>query len=522
MERFAFLTTNREEQFAGVDFKGGHHSITNELKTLFRPADVAVGPDGAIYVADWFDPRVGGHQDLDDETRGTIYRIAPKGFKPVVPKLDLATTEGQIAALKSPAVNVRALGFMKLKAQGAAAIPAVAALLDAKNPFHRARAIWLLAQLGDEGATRVEQLLRHEDSMMRIAAFRALRRAEHRVLENARTLAEDPSPAVRREVALALRDVPFAEARELLLTLAKGYDGKDRAYLEAWGIGCTGKEADVYAALASGAGGEARDPLKWSASHAGLVWRLTPAAAVKDLAMRAQAKTLSEEARLAAVTAIGFVPSRDAAMALIDIAVNAEGRVRQHATWWLMNYKDSRWKEHGLAAELKRRGLYDPETMTISSVTVPKPDPAAEAATNVEAVVALTGNAQRGAALAQACLLCHRIADTGAEYGPTLTGFAQRQPTEVVIRAILQPSTDIAHGYVGHEIVLKDGTVVHGLVHSAGDPLIVQSTGGFTQMIPADRVQSRTPMGRSLMLNAQQLGLSPQDVADVVAYLKTL
>ena len=32
---------------------------------------------------------------------------------------------------------------------------------------------------------------------------------------------------------------------------ARGYDGADRPYLEAWGIGCTGKEAEIYAALAA-------------------------------------------------------------------------------------------------------------------------------------------------------------------------------------------------------------------------------------------------------------------------------
>jgi hypothetical protein len=40
-------------------------------------------------------------------------------------------------------------------------------------------------------------------------------------------------------------------------------------------------------------------------------------------------------------------------------------------------------------------------------------------------------------------------------------------------------------------------------------------------MIPADRIRSRQPLGRSLMLSADQLGLSAQDVADIAAYLKT-
>jgi hypothetical protein len=46
--------------------------------------------------------------------------------------------------------------------------------------------------------------------------------------------------------------------------------------------------------------------------------------------------------------------------------------------------------------------------------------------------------------------------------------------------------------------------------------------GGLVQMIPADRVGSIHRMSRSLMLNAEQLGMTPQDVADIVAYLQSL
>jgi len=135
LDRFIFATSNPSQVLAGVDSKRG--KMGEDIGTFFRPSDVTVGPDGAIYIADWFDPRVGGHQDLDDQTAGAIYRVAPKGFKSVVPKFDLDTTDGQLKALCSPAVNVRALGYVKLHAQGAAAVGPVAALLKDENPYIR-------------------------------------------------------------------------------------------------------------------------------------------------------------------------------------------------------------------------------------------------------------------------------------------------------------------------------------------------------------------------------------------------
>lgn len=516
LERFDFLTSNKERDFAGIDSQRGALR-SEDLKTWFRPSDVAIGPDGAIYVADWFDPRTGGHQARDSSFSGAIYRIAPKGKKLTIPKFDLNTTEGQIMALKSPAVNVRSLGFNQLKEAGAASVLPVAALLNDPNPYIRARAVFLLAQLGPQGIAKTEEQLKSPDAQIRVAAYRALRRVNQNILGHAKTLATDASPAVRREVALSLRDVPIAQSRDLLLTLAKGYDGNDRSYLEAWGTGSKHKEAEMYAALASAAPGN--EPAKWPAAYANLIWRLTPVGAESAFAARAAAASLSEKDRLAAVTALGFIPTKDSVTALLDLAQKSTGMVKTHALWWLLNYKDIRWQDHGVDAALKERGLYDPSTVAVAPSVVPEPP--ASKLPPVAQILALKGDPAKGAATAQSCLLCHRIGDKGIDYGPALNGFARAQTPEVVINAIVNPSSEISHGYDGMQLTLRDGGQVHGLVLSSSDPLVVVSTGGLTQMIPANKIRSRQPLGRSLMLSADQLGLSAQDVADVTAYLKT-
>lgn len=274
----------------------------------------------------------------------------------------------------------------------------------------------------------------------------------------------------------------------------------------------------MYAALA--ATQAETDPLKWSAAYAGLVWRLTPAAAVPQLAIRAAATSLGEKQQLAAVTALGFIPTHEAAFALLDLAQHAEGLVQKQAFWWLLNYKDTRWAAQGLDAELKNRGLYDPAKIVFAESIVPMPPPSK--LPPVTEIAALKGDAVRGASLVTACYLCHRIGDKGVDYAPNLTAFGKQQTTDVLITSIVDPSADIAHGYEGTELTLDDGKIIDGLLLSTGDPIVIQSMGGVTQLIPANRVKKRARFDRSLMMGADQLGLNAQAVADLVAYLKGL
>lgn len=516
LERFDFVTSNKEGEFAGTDFKGGRNE-TKDLKTMFRPSDVAVGPDGAIYVADWFDARVGGHADWDETTSGTIYRIAPKGFKPKIPKVDFTTLDGAIAGLKSPAVNVRGAAHYALQAMGAKALKPVAKLLKDENPAVRARAVWLLSQLGEDGVNKVEPLLKDKDAQMRVVAFRALRRQNHDLLAHAKRLATDPSPAVRREVALALRDLPFEQAKDILVTLSKGFDGVDRTYLEAFGTGATGKESAVYDSLKPVL--IDADATKWSPQFAWLAWRLHPPQSVADFKARALSTALTDAERKRALTAIGYNATQDAADAMLEVAAKSDKSVKAEALWWLLNRKDSTWKEFGVNAALKARGIYDPDNVELIEAVIP---PAEPPKFTVAEVAKLSGDVKRGGErFASICASCHRAGDVGTEYAPNLTGWARRQTTEVLFNSVINPSADIASGFNGFELKTKEGLVIDGLVLSNGDPLIVQSAGGLTQTVPKARIESRKPLGRSLMMSADQLGVSAQDLADVAAWLRT-
>ena len=517
LERFDFLTSNKQKEFAGSDFLGGKPS--GELKTKFRPSDVIVGPDGAIYVADWFDSRVGGHQTLDDGYTGTIYRIAPKGFKSKVPKLDLSTTEGQLLALRSPAVNIRHAGFTRLRAQGTTAVPAVASLLKDSNPYIASRAIWLLAQMGDPGIAQVKPLLKSTSEDTRVVAYRALRTAGQDIVALAASMAEDPSAAVRREVAVSLREVAADQSVPILVKLGRQFDGSDRAYLEAFGLGCEGKESAVYAALQKNTN---TAPEKWSEAFAGIVWRLHPEEAADAIKARATSPEATPEQRKQMLTALGFIPSKAGSKAMLEIAAAPASPSKASALWWLLHNNQNLWQDHDLGPALKSSGAYDPDKIELVSAE-PPPIPAnAGALPSASEIAALPGDATRGQAAGAVCFMCHRVGNTGADFGPDLTTFGAQQTKEVIAQAIAYPSADIAHGFEGNVIKTKDGKTIYGMLVGSGDPLMIQSVGGVFQTVPKSRVASDTKLKTSLMYEPSQLGLDAQKIADIIAWLKSL
>ena len=515
LERFDFCTSNTTGVFKGSDFVGGKDNMSDERHTLFRPSDVCVGADGAIYISDWFDKRTGGHQDTDETCSGTIYRIAPKGFKAKQPKIDFETPEGQLTALQSPANNLRHTGFVKLKEAGEKSIPAVASLLDNKNPYIAARAVWLLAQLGEKGSMKVRTWLESDDANKRLVALRALRAAGGDLIDLLNSMAADNSAAVRREVAVSMREVPLAQSQHILVELAKRYSGQDRAYLEAWGLGCSGKEAEIWAALRKA--NQATNPVDWSDAFAHITWRLHPTAAVEEVKARAVSAKLSAQQRKLALDTLAFTQDVSAAHAMIDAAKEKDSPIHADAMWWLINRSTNDWAGYNIAAELKAKGIFDPDAAKLISIETP---PATPSQVKLEEVLTLKGDPKNGSSLVVRCTMCHQINNQGVEFGPSLQGWGLSQPTDIIAQAIIEPSKDIAHGFEGTQIVTKDGIKIDGMILADGDILIVRSMGGQTQFVPKSRIASKKKMDRSLMLSASQLGLTAQDLADIVAYMR--
>jgi len=222
------------------DGAGYSADIVNIMKGTydqwFRPSDVTVAPDGSILVADWYDPGVGGHQ-VGDLEKGRIFRLAPPGARYETPAFDYTTADGATDALNNPNLAARYHAWMALNEMDVDAEPALLEAWDGADSRARARALWLLGRIEGKSQAYVDQALSDPDANIRITGLRLARQLELDLVPVLEKLVNDPSPQVRREVALALRLNKSPEAASLWAELASQYDGNDRWYLEALGIG---------------------------------------------------------------------------------------------------------------------------------------------------------------------------------------------------------------------------------------------------------------------------------------------
>lgn len=131
-------------------------------------------------------------------------------------------------------------------------------------------------------------------------------------------------------------------------------------------------------------------------------------------------------------------------------------------------------------------------------------------------------NASAGRVVFQkTCAACHLLYGEGGTIGPDLTG-SNRANLDYLLLNSVDPSYDVPAAYRMVTIVTNDGRVVNGVVAEEDNKRIVLKTVEKPRMVIAKSdIEERVVSKKSMMPDGQFEALKPQQVIDLVKYLKT-
>lgn len=591
-------------------------------KGWFRPSDVCVGADGAIYVADWYDPGVGGHGMGDREGYGRILRIADatgrstplrtpdrSALARLAPrkKLDLPTLLAHAHALNT--ADRVALESFGIDARGHeeeiyAALLAEHGKAPTQWPADFARVAWRLHPLSSVSAFLARAMAPELTSEDRVHAVSALAFVDDpAAVEAMLAIAESGLPdaqapatgwlarlgegrwarfgvaarvgAISREGASKVFDsgpmqkgarevdVALDGARTLFLVVSDGGDGNSHdwasfgnlrlsgpsgelsldkaAFLRAstgWGeigrnrnaggaaLSIDGKRfargigahapAEIAIRLPDGYerlrgtvgpddGGTSQQGSRTSLSIE--LWLGRPADRSRFDGAR---KTLDDTtqpiaARVAAAREL--VADRDGANLLLEQALHGtlDPAIREAIAEAMRNHQD-------------------PGIRAVASKPFARPGSAAEKLPSIAELAKREGDARKGRAVffgekAQ-CSACHTHGLRGGTLGPELTRIGAKYDATGLLTSILEPSASIAFGYECWLVQQKDGSALAGFLLADGPRLVLKDFAGVRHVIDADQVQKRERQATSLMPDTVALGLSADELVDLVAFLR--
>jgi putative heme-binding domain-containing protein len=204
----------------------------------FRPVDVKLGPDGALYIADFYNCIIGHYEvplnhPARDRERGRIWRIVYTGkdVKPTPARTDFTAATGAelVADLGHPNLTVRQLAANQL-VQRKVQQDIRNALTQRENGPAWAQALWVGHRTGLLTADDLQAAVRAENELVRVHAMRLLGERAWTGTERDwahRGLMDAQSPHVRRAAADAVGRHPDPASIKPLLTLRKAVPPAD-------------------------------------------------------------------------------------------------------------------------------------------------------------------------------------------------------------------------------------------------------------------------------------------------------
>ncbi len=137
------------------------------------------------------------------------------------------------------------------------------------------------------------------------------------------------------------------------------------------------------------------------------------------------------------------------------------------------------------------------------------------------------GDFQRGQALFASektkCATCHRIGDTGGKIGPDLSRIGRIRAGRDLLEAIVFPSASLAREYEPYRVATASGKVLSGLiVRETEQSVHLQQQTGEPVVIRRDEIDEIAPSPVSIMPEGLDRTITPQQLADLIAYLQGL
>lgn len=209
----------------------------------FRPVDVKIGPDGALYIADFYN-RIIGHYEVPldhpgrDRQRGRIWRIVYTGNNAKTAKpLDYSekTLTELTALLDHPNLPLRmAIADKIVDGFGVTAIPELQKMvMDDATTYAQIQALWMLYRLGGLEPDLLQLAANHANDTIQTHALRIMfevKDLNEGLLDIARGHLQHGSPHVRRQAVMVLSRHPSREQVPMLLERLKTEDEEDTHY----------------------------------------------------------------------------------------------------------------------------------------------------------------------------------------------------------------------------------------------------------------------------------------------------
>ena len=201
---------------------------------LFRPCDIQVGPDGALWFVDWYNPLIGHMQHSlrdpnRDHSHGRVWRIVRSGapLTEIVDVTGMSASE-QLAVLEHPERRTRDRARLALRMQPTDAVTAAMGQWLARpdvTEHDQLEALWVLQNHDVVDESRLRRVLSSDDPRARAAAVRVLSAWSDRIPDTVELLhaaASDPAPRVRLEAVVAASWLDNLDGAEIAL-LASWY-----------------------------------------------------------------------------------------------------------------------------------------------------------------------------------------------------------------------------------------------------------------------------------------------------------